>query len=90
MIMTTKLTLSINKRVIDKAKKYAKNQGRSLSSVVENYLKTITLNEEASEEELLSYISPRIRSLIGIARNLPRDKDYKELLSDYLSEKYLK
>ena len=39
--MNTKLTLTIEKSLIDKAKKYAKGKGRSLSDIVENYLKVI-------------------------------------------------
>ena len=37
--MNTKLTLTIEQTVIEKAKKYAKGKERSLSSLIENYLK---------------------------------------------------
>ena len=40
--MTTKLTLSLDKEVIESAKEYAKSQGRSLSNVIEEYLKLVT------------------------------------------------
>ncbi|MEM6806223.1 MAG: DUF6364 family protein [Bacteroidota bacterium] len=36
--MNTKLTLSLNKEVIEQAKKYAKTHNVSLSSLIENYL----------------------------------------------------
>jgi len=36
--MTTKLTLTIEDTVIDSAKKYARQKGKSLSDIVENYL----------------------------------------------------
>ena len=88
--MDTKLTLSLDKRVINKAKIYAKKQGRSLSDLVENYLKLVTTNEKIDEEEFMSGISPDIRELVGIAKNVPRDKDYKELIEEYLVDKYLK
>ncbi len=39
--MNTKLTLTIEKTLIAKAKQYAKGKGRSLSDIVENYLKVI-------------------------------------------------
>ena len=40
--MITKLTLTIVKSVIEKAKKYAREKERSLSDIIENYLKAIT------------------------------------------------
>ena len=44
--MTAKLTLTIEDTVIDSAKKYARQKGKSLSDVVENYLKSISASEE--------------------------------------------
>ena len=44
--MNTKLTLTIEQSVIEKAKKYAKNKERSLSDLIENYLKSLTNSEE--------------------------------------------
>jgi hypothetical protein len=88
--MDTKLTLNINKNVVNRAKKYAKKQGRSLSDVVENYLKAITINEKIDEEEFMSKISPEIRELVGIAGKAPKNFDYKKEIEDYLTKKYLK
>ena len=39
--MDTKLTLNINKKTVEKAKKYANLNNRSLSDIVENYLNSI-------------------------------------------------
>jgi hypothetical protein len=69
--MTTKLTLTIDDAVISVAKKYAKNKGKSLSDIVENYLMTLTSKE--SKEEA---ISPRILKLMGTIE-LPEAKKYK-------------
>ncbi len=80
--MTTKLTLTIDDSVISVAKKYAKNKGKSLSDIVENYLMTLTSNED--KEEL---ISPRILKLMGSIQ-LPEDFDYKRELTRGLSKKY--
>ena len=41
--MNTKLTLSLDAEVIEKAKTYAKSQKQSLSQLIENYLKRLTL-----------------------------------------------
>lgn len=40
--MNSKLTLAIKKSVINQAKLYAKNKGKSLSEIVENYLLILT------------------------------------------------
>ncbi len=45
LIMNTKLTLTIDKSIIEKAKKYARNRERSLSDLIENYLKALTSEE---------------------------------------------
>lgn len=80
--MTTKLTLTIDDAVITGAKKYAKNKGKSLSDIVENYLMTLTTNESKDEA-----ISPRILKLMGTI-DLPEDFDYKKALSSQLAKKY--
>lgn len=83
--MSTKLTLTVEKSVIEKAKLYAKKQDRSLSSLIENYLKSITTEEIADEIE----ITPTVKSISGSFK-LPENFDYKEALTDALTEKYLK
>jgi predicted HicB family RNase H-like nuclease len=40
--MTTKLTLTVEKDVIERAKSYAKVSGKSLSELIEQYLETLT------------------------------------------------
>ena len=80
--MTTKLTLTIDDSVISVAKKYAKNKGKSLSDIVENYLMTLTANESREET-----ISPRILKLMGVIE-LPEDFDYKKTLTTSLAKKY--
>jgi hypothetical protein len=82
--MDAKLTLSIDKEVARKAKVYAKTKGRSLSDLVENYLKLLTKNTAIEETEY----SPRVKSLLGSVI-LPADFDYKKELADALTKKYL-
>ena len=80
--MTTKLTLTIDDSVIKVAKKYAKNTGKRLSGIVENYLKTLTSRESKDET-----ISPRILKLMG-SIELPENFEYNSALKDSLSKKY--
>lgn len=44
--MNTKLTLTLEKEVIEIAKIYAKEKGQSLSEMVENYFKFVTVNQK--------------------------------------------
>ena len=83
--MNTKLTLTIELEVIEKAKKYAKKKGRSLSDLVENYFKAITINDQTDYGPHGSIAS----SLLGSFQE-PEDFDYKKELEDAIAEKYLK
>lgn len=83
--MITKLTLTIDKAVIEKAKKYAKEKERSLSDIIENYLKAITENEKEEEIE----ITPLVKSLKGSFK-APKDFVYKNELTKALEAKHLK
>ena len=49
--MTTKLTLSIESSVIDQAKNYARSHNKSLSRLVENYLKSLYEYKEKDVQE---------------------------------------
>jgi len=82
--MDAKLTLSIDKDVTRRAKVYARTKGRSLSDLVENYLKLLTSNSAIKDSDY----SPRVKSLLGSV-NLPVDFDYKKELADSLAKKYL-
>lgn len=81
--MNTKLTLSIEQDLIGRAKKYAKDRGRSLSDLVENYFKMLTHSEESETIE----ISPRVKSLMG-SFTLPDDMNYKEVIEDEIIKKH--
>ncbi len=82
--MDAKLTLSIDKDVARRAKVYARTKGRSLSDLVENYLKLLIRNSAIKDYDY----SPRVKSLLGSV-NLPVDFDYKKELADSLAKKYL-
>ncbi len=85
--MNTKLTLTMDKSIIERAKKYARGQDRSLSNLVENYLKSITY-EKTEKKETDEEIPPKVKSLMGSVE-LPESFDYKEEIQKYLAEKYL-
>jgi hypothetical protein len=80
--MTTKLTLTMEDSVIDSAKKYARQKGKSLSDIVENYLKSI-----ASPIDTETKLSPKVMKMMGVIK-LPQDYDYKKELGNALAKKY--
>jgi len=83
--MNTKLTLTIEKEIIERAKNYAKEKNRSLSDIIENYLKSITEKEQKGKEIKLN---PIVKSLKGSFK-MPKDMDYKKELGNRLEKKYL-
>jgi predicted CopG family antitoxin len=82
--MNTKLTLTIKQEIIEKAKQYAKSKNRSLSDIIENYLKLLTKKETKSTSNL----DPSIDSLKG-AFKMPENFDYQKELQDRIEKKYL-
>ena len=77
--MKTKLTLRVEKEIIEKAKEISKEKGYSLSQIVELFLKS--LSKEPSSKEL----TPNVKELKRILKIKITEKDYKK----YLEEKYL-
>ncbi|WZL90785.1 DUF6364 family protein [Salinimicrobium sp. 3283s] len=82
--MNTKLTLTIEQEVIKRAKEYAKDKNRSLSDIIENYLKTLTKEERTERDKL----NPVVKSLKGSFKMPKKDMDYKKELRNRLEEKY--
>ena len=80
--MNTKLTLSLDKEIIEKAKDYAKKNNVSLSFIIENYLLKIVSDFKEKSDIKGSIVS----ELSGIIK-LEGD-DYKDEYVNYLEEKY--
>ncbi|MCD8741456.1 DUF6364 family protein [Mucilaginibacter roseus] len=88
-----KLTLSIEPDVIENAKRYARGKHKSLSALVQDYLKKIS-DDNGKEDELLKRLNLMIipddlQALTGILKGkYPDDVNYKDIKGDYLKEKY--
>jgi hypothetical protein len=81
--MNTKLTLSIEEEIIIKAKAFAKDNGKSLSQLIENYLSALVNHSSQVVEE---------PSLLYSLKGSFKDKeliDYKQQLKGVLGKKYL-
>lgn len=79
--MNTKLTLNLDKSIIEEAKSYAKKNQVSLSKLIENYLSSLVRTSQKKTKR----ISPLVESLTGI---ISSEADERKSYRDYLSEKY--
>lgn len=78
--MDAKLTLKLNKSVIEGAKTVARHQKTSLSRLIENYLRSLIQDPDPETS-----ISPLVEELTGIlsVEDLDQDAGYQ-----YLMEKH--
>jgi len=84
--MDTKLTLKLDKFVIEQAKEYASSHKRSLSRIIESYLRSL-INRDKNDNESDIEISPFVKSM-STGVNIPSDLDYKSEILNHLSEKH--
>jgi hypothetical protein len=84
--MDTKLTLKLDKFVIDKAKDYATTHKRSLSRIIESYLRSLISKKDSKDIDDIE-ISPFVKSMTTGVK-IPADFDYKKEYGDYLTQKY--
>jgi len=82
--MNTKLTLTLDNKTIEFAKRYAKENKTSLSKLVEFYFRSISADTKRPVER----IPPITKGLSGIAK-MKTSKTDKELLNDALNNKFL-
>ena len=78
--MQAKLTLKMDKNIIDSMKCYAANNNKSLSRLVEDFFKA-----SIKETKDMISISPLVKELTGIISE--KDMDNADYI-DYLEKKY--
>lgn len=79
--MTTKLTLSIEKETVERAKILSSRRGKSISKIVEEYLDKITAAENRK--------GSAVEKLSGALKNkVPATTSWKEVKTAYLKEKH--
>ncbi len=79
-MMNAKLTLNLDKEIINEAKIYAKSNSVNLSKLIENYLNSLT---KKSKEK--SSVSALVESLTEI---IPNDYDERDGYRNYIDKKY--
>ena len=79
--MDTKLTLSINANIIEKAKKAIQSGNQSLSGLVEDYFRELIKTKDQKKP-----FSPIVKELSGLAKKVKKSEE--ETIYDYLLGKY--
>lgn len=80
--MQTKLTLRLEDKLIERAKRYAEASGKSVSQIVADYFAVLDSEDSVDEDTL----PPITRALSGVLKDKGVDEqDYY----DYLEKKYL-
>ena len=85
--MQSKLTLSIDKDVIVRAKNYAQENQQSVSSLVEAYLDRLSMAQQKDNAQ--EYHAPITTGLVGMFAAEDTGQDYKDLLADARLEKHV-
>ncbi|PKL86016.1 MAG: hypothetical protein CVV22_05650 [Ignavibacteriae bacterium HGW-Ignavibacteriae-1] len=80
--MDTKLTLNIDKSIVEEAKLLAKSKKTSLSQLIENYLNSLINNNRGDIA-----ISPLVAELSGVIE-IESDVDARDDYAEYLMNKY--
>ena len=80
--MNVKLTLSLDRDIIEQAKEFARSQHKSLSKLIEGYLRQTARSDDEAKQ-----VTPLVAKLSGVidARKLG---DHKSDYGDYLADKY--
>lgn len=83
--MSIKLTLSMEKDVILRAKKFAQSKQKSLSKIIEDYLVELTKSE--TKTNFNKKLPPLTRELAGILKN-KQPINPKIEIAKFLEKKY--
>ncbi len=79
--MTTKLTLSIEKKTTERAKIFSSKTGKSISKMVEEYLNEL-VEKDAHKGSATAKLSALLKD------KAPADANWKQLKVDYLKKKH--
>jgi dsDNA-specific endonuclease/ATPase MutS2 len=80
--MNAKLTLSLDRVIIEQAKEFARSRHKSLSKLIETYLRQVS-----QADETLERVTPLVARLSGVI-DAGKLGNHKSAYSDYLTDKY--
>jgi post-segregation antitoxin (ccd killing protein) len=81
----TKLTLSVDEKLIEKAKKIARQRGTNVSTLFSQYIETLAQQSQADQKP--ASLPPVTQSAVGIAE-LPRGASYREVIGKAIARRY--
>lgn len=85
MLMETKLTLRLNKEIIEQIKVYALRKQRSVSSLTEDLYKQLLIEKQEMLKDINTPIARKYKGILG-----DKDIDTESVKIDYLKEKHLR
>lgn len=80
--MNAKLTLSLDRDIIDQAKDFSRSHHKSLSKLIEGYLRQVLHGDTAEKQT-----TPLVAKLSGVI-DAAKLGNHKSGYADYLAEKY--
>lgn len=81
-LMNAKLTLSLDRDIIERAKEFSRSHHKSLSKLIEGYLRQVVHGDEAAKQA--TPLVTRLSGVIDATKLVNRKGEY----ADYLTEKY--
>ena len=84
--MLVKLTVSVDKTVVDKIRRISKQHKTSISAIISNYIKT--LPDSISPVQEIPPITKKILEMGAKLPSVPQDWNYRDKLIDAMQERY--
>ncbi|MFI5135036.1 MAG: DUF6364 family protein [Chitinophagales bacterium] len=80
--MNTKLTLSVKKDTVRKARRYADHKGITISRIFEDHINELSRKRRVKKKKSV------VDGLVGIIKGIPDDRSDKEIIAAWRSEKH--
>jgi hypothetical protein len=84
--MLVKLTVSVDKTVVDKIRRISKQHKTSISAIISNYIKT--LPDSVSPVQEIPPITKKILEMGAKLPSVPKDWNYRDELIAAMQERY--
>ena len=84
--MLVKLTVSVDKTVVDKIRRISKQHKTSISAIISSYIKT--LPDSVSPVQEIPPITKKILEMGAKLPSVPKDWNYRDELIDAMQERY--
>ena len=86
--MTTKLTLSVEPSIIEKAHRISRKRKTSVSSMFSNFIASLKEEEKSCPVQELPPLTKRVLEMGAKIPKIPAEWDYREELSNIMAQEY--